>query len=74
MGPHDSETLAVRQVLAKAESTDQLLALDARHTPHETLQQILDDHGADSLVPVKDNQPAPNAHRLISLAIRGEAR
>jgi len=56
MGPHDSEIVAVRQLLAKTEFTAQLLALDALHTQHETLHQILYDHGADYLVPLKDNQ------------------
>lgn len=56
MGPHDSEIVAVRQLLAKTEFTDQLLALDALHTQHETIHQILYDHGADYLVPLKDNQ------------------
>jgi len=54
---HDSEILAVRELLAKTEFTDALLALDAAHTQHQTLQQILYDHGADYLVPLKDNQP-----------------
>jgi hypothetical protein len=44
-------------LLARTEFTDRLLALDALHTQHETLQQILYDHGADYLVPLKDNQP-----------------
>lgn len=54
---HDSEILAVRELLAKTEFPDALLALDAAHTQHQTLQQILYDHGADYLVPLKDNQP-----------------
>jgi hypothetical protein len=53
---HDSEIIAVRQLLGKTEFTGQLLALDALHTQHETLQQILYDHGADYLVPLKENQ------------------
>jgi hypothetical protein len=53
---HDSEIIAVRQLLEKTEFTDQLLALDSLHTQHETLQQILYDHGADYLVPLKENQ------------------
>lgn len=53
----DSEILAVRELLARTEFTDRLLALDALHTQHETVQQILYDHGADYLVPLKDNQP-----------------
>jgi hypothetical protein len=53
---HDSEITAVRQLLAKTEFIDQLLALDCLHTQHETLQQILYDHGADFLVPLKENQ------------------
>jgi hypothetical protein len=57
LGKHDSEILAVRQLLEKTEFTDQLLALDSLHTQHETLHQILYDHGADYLVPLKDNQP-----------------
>lgn len=54
---HDSEILAVRQLLERTEFTDQLLALDGLHTQHETVHQILYDHGADYLVPLKDNQP-----------------
>ena len=53
---HDSEITAVRELLAKTEFTDRLLALDALHTQHETIQQILYDHGADYLVPLKENQ------------------
>jgi hypothetical protein len=53
---HDSEIIAVRQLLAKTEFTGQLLGLDSLHTQHETLQQILYDHGADYLVPLKENQ------------------
>ena len=53
---HDSEIIAVRQLLAKTEFPDQLLALDSLHTQHETVQQILYDHGADYLVPLKENQ------------------
>jgi hypothetical protein len=53
---HDSEITAVRELLAKTEFTDQLLALDALHNQHETHQMILYDHGADYLVPLKENQ------------------
>jgi len=53
---HDSEIIAVRQLLAKTEFTDRLLALDALHNQHEPHQQILYDHGADYLVPLKENQ------------------
>jgi hypothetical protein len=54
---NQSEILAVRQLLQQTEFTDQLLALDSLHTQHETLHQILYDHGADYLVPLKENQP-----------------
>ena len=54
---HDSEIIAVRELLAKTEFTDRLLALDALHNQHETHQQILYDHGADFMVPLKENQP-----------------
>jgi hypothetical protein len=57
LGRHDSEITAVRQLLETTEFTDQLLALDSLHTQHETIHQILYDHGADYLVPLKDNQP-----------------
>ena len=57
LGTHQSEITAVRQLLERTEFTGQLLALDSLHTQHETLQQILYDHGADYLVPLKDNQP-----------------
>jgi hypothetical protein len=53
---HDSEIIAVRELLAKTEFADKLLALDSLHTQHETVQQILYDHGADYLVPLKENQ------------------
>ena len=52
-----SEITAVRELLQKTEFTGQLLALDSLHTQHETLHQILHDHGADYLVPLKENQP-----------------
>jgi hypothetical protein len=54
---HDSEIIAVRQLLATTEFTDDLLGLDSLHLQHETLHQILYDHGADYLVPLKENQP-----------------
>lgn len=57
LGPPDSEIVAVRQLLAQTEFPDQLLALDALPTPQETLPQIRCDHGADYLVPLKDNPP-----------------
>jgi len=57
LGQHDSEIVAVRQLLAQTEFPEQMLALDSLHTQHETLQQILYAHGADYLVPLKDNQP-----------------
>lgn len=50
-----------RQLLAKTEFTDQLLALDSLHTQHETIHQIRYDHGADYLVPLKGNQPTIRA-------------
>ena len=53
---HDSEIIAVRELLAQTEFPGQLLALDSLHTQHETVQQILYDHGADYLAPLKDNQ------------------
>lgn len=56
LAKHDSEIIAVRQLLAKTEVADRLLALDSLHTQHETLQQILYDRGADYLVPLKENQ------------------
>ena len=54
---HESEIVAVRQLLAQTEFTGQLLALDSLHTQHETVHQILYDHGADYLLPLKGNQP-----------------
>ena len=53
---HDSEIIAVRELLAKTQFTGHLLALDALHNQHETRQMILYDHGADYLVPLKENQ------------------
>jgi len=38
---HESEITALRQLLAKTEFTDHLLALDSLHTQHETIHQIL---------------------------------
>jgi hypothetical protein len=57
LGRHESEITAVRQLLETTEFTGQLLALDSLHTQHETIHPILYDHGADYLVPLKDNQP-----------------
>ena len=57
MKKHDSEITAVRQLLAATAFTDRIVALDSLHTQHETVHQILYDHGADYLVPLKDNQP-----------------
>ena len=54
---NESEILAVRTLLAKTEFTGRLLSLDALHTQHETLQQVLYEHGADYVTPVRDNQP-----------------
>jgi len=54
---HASEILAVRQLLEKTEFTDALLAMDSLHTQHETVHQMLYDHGADYLLPLKENQP-----------------
>lgn len=54
---NDSEITAVRQLLERTEFTGQLLAMDSLHTQHETLHQVLYDHGADYLVPLKENQP-----------------
>ena len=53
----ESEITAVRQLLRQTEFTGRLLALDALHTQHETVQQILYDQGADYLLPLKNNQP-----------------
>jgi len=57
LAQHDSEIPAVRRLLQKIEFTGQLLALDSLHTQHQTLRQILYEHGADYLVPLKQNQP-----------------
>ena len=57
LAKHHSQIVAVRQGLAQTELTGQLLALDSLHTQHQTLHQILYDHGADYLVLLKDNQP-----------------
>jgi len=54
---NQSEIIAVRQLLERTEFTGQLLAMDSLHTQHETLHQVLYDHGADYLVPLKENQP-----------------
>ena len=54
---NQSEIIAVRQLLDHTEFTGRLLALDSLHTQHETLHQVLYDHGADYLVPLKENQP-----------------
>lgn len=57
MQKHDSEIMVVRSLLRQTEFTGRLLTLDALHTQHETAHQILYDHGADYLVPLRDNQP-----------------
>ncbi len=57
LNKNQSEIMAVRQLLANTEFPDSLLALDSLHTQHETVQQILYDHGADYLVPLSGNQP-----------------
>lgn len=54
---HQSEIIAVRELLSKTEFTGSLIALDSLHTQHQTVHQILYDHGADYLLPIKDNQP-----------------
>lgn len=56
MAKHDSELIAVRTLLAQTEFTDRMLGMDSLHTQHETLHQVLYDHGADYLVPLKENQ------------------
>lgn len=53
----ESESTAVRQLLQQTAFAGQLLALDALHLQHETVQQILDACGADYLLPLKGNQP-----------------
>jgi hypothetical protein len=53
---HESEIIAVRQLLARTEFPGRLIALDSLHTQHETVHQILYDHGADYLLPLKGNQ------------------
>src|SRR5437667_11627945 len=57
MQKDDSEIIAVRTLLAKTEFTGRLLTLDALHTQHQTVDQILYEHGADYVVPLRDNQP-----------------
>lgn len=57
LGKHESEIIAVRELLKQTEFTGQIVALDSLHTQHETIHQILYDHGADYLVPLKENQP-----------------
>ena len=52
---HDRAIIAVRQWLEKTEFTGQLLALDWLPTQPQTLPPILYDHGADYLVPLKEN-------------------
>jgi len=49
---NQSEIIAARQLLERSEFAEQLLALDSLQTQHETLHQILYDHGADYLVPL----------------------
>ena len=56
MAKHDSEIIAVRELLANTEFTGRMVAMDSLHTQHETLHQVLYDHGADYLVPLKENQ------------------
>jgi DDE_Tnp_1-associated len=56
MDKQESEIIAVRTLLSQTEFTGRIVALDSLHTQHETLQQILYEHGADYLVPLKENQ------------------
>lgn len=57
MDQHESEITAARALLAKIECAGRLVTLDAIHTQHQTVQQILYDGGADYVVPLRDNQP-----------------
>ena len=61
MGSHDSEITKVQDLLAKTEFTGKIVSLDALHTQHETVHQILYDHGGDYILPLKDNQPTLHA-------------
>ena len=57
MQKDDSEIIAVRDLLAKTQFTGRLVSFDALHTQHQTIHQVLYDHGADYVTPIRDNQP-----------------
>jgi hypothetical protein len=63
-----NEIPAVQRLLERAPIVPgQLVSLDAIHTQHKTVGQILYDQGADYLVPIKGNQDGllATAHQLL---------
>ena len=58
------EIAAVRALLEKVEVAGRVLTADALHTTRETARVIVETHGADSLMTVKEN--APETHELLS--------
>ena len=58
------EIAAVRALLEKVEVAGRVLTVDALHTTRETARVIVETHGADYLMTVKEN--APETHELLS--------
>lgn len=52
-----NEIMAARTLLRRLDIVGRPVMLDALHTQHETVQQLLYENGADYLLPLKDNQP-----------------
>ena len=58
------EIAAVRALLEKVDVAGRVLTVDALHTTRETARVIVQTHGADYLMTVKEN--APETHELLS--------
>jgi hypothetical protein len=54
----------------------QMVSLDAMHTQHQTVAQILFDRGADYLLPIKGNQDTllPTAPQLLPESVPPSSR
>jgi predicted transposase YbfD/YdcC len=61
-----NEIPAAQQLLRRTDLEGALVTADALHTQSETARIIVQDRGADFLLPVKGNQPgvAENLHQL----------
>ena len=57
MADKSNEIPATQRLIARAPILPgQMVSLDAMHTQHQTVAQILFDKGADYLLPIKGNQ------------------